>query len=93
MILNDAEAREYLRLKAIFDADVELALFEEQLDHLYNTQLVPVHEREDLEHYPEVRKMPVEKMERHLKCSMESLLDIVSKLRAELKTAQNNNTH
>lgn len=93
MILNDAEAREYLRLKAIFNADVDLDRFEEKLDYLYNTQLVPVHEREDLEHYPEVRKMPVEEMERRLKYSMESLLDIVSKLRGSLKTTQNNNTH
>lgn len=86
MILNDVESREYLRLKAIFNADADLARFEEQLDYLYNTQLVPVHAREDLERYPEVHKMPVEKMERHLKCYMESLLDIVSKLRGALKT-------
>ena len=86
VILNDTEAREYLRLKAIFNADVDLARFEEKLDYLYNTQLVPVHAREDLEHYPAVRKMSVEELESRLKCHMESLLDIVSKLRGALKT-------
>ena len=85
MILNDNEANEYLRLKAIFNADAELKRFEEKLDYLYNTQLIPVHEREDIKRYPEVRKMSVEEMERRLKCSMESLLDILSKLRGTLK--------
>lgn len=85
MILNDAEAKEYLRLKAIFNADVDLDLFEKRLDYFYYTQLIPVHSREDLERYPEVPKMPVEELEKRLKCSVESLLDIVSNLRGTLK--------
>ena len=92
MILNDVETKEYLRLKAIFNADADLDLFEKRLDYFYNTQLIPVHAREDLEHYPVVHKIPVEEMEERLKCSVELLSDIVAELRAKLKLTQNNNT-
>ena len=91
MILNDAEAREYLRLKAIYDADVDLDKFKEKLDYFYYTQLIPIQAREDLERYPEVPKMSEENKEKRLKRSVESLLDIVSELRKELKSNQNNN--
>lgn len=93
MILNNAEAKEYLRLKAVFNADAELISLKSQLDYFYNVYLVPVHERVvDLEHYPDT---PAEATEEELKwrtkCLMGSVLDTVSKLQKELKANKNNN--
>ena len=90
MILSDAEAKEYLRLKAVFNADAELISFKRQLDYFYNTYLVPIHEREDHERYPDTPKSSVEDLRRLMKCHVESLLDIVTTLRAKLKLPNNN---
>ena len=85
MILNDAEVKEYLRLKAIFDSDANLDLFEKRLKYFYYTQLIPIHERVDLERYPDTPKATEEELEKRLKCAVEALLDIVSTLRGALK--------
>lgn len=89
--LNDAESKEYLRLKAIFNADAELISINRQLNYFYNIYLVPVHEREDLEQYPKAPKTSVEDLRRLMKDHVESLLDVVTELRAKLKLPQNNN--
>lgn len=91
MILNDAEVKEYLRLKAIFDSDANLDLFEKRLKYFYHTQLIPIHERVDLESYPDTPKATEEDLERLMKVHVESLLDIVSDLRKELKANQDSN--
>lgn len=91
MILNDAEAKEYLRLKAVFNADVKLISFERQIKYFYNVYLVPVHERVDLEHYPDTPKATEEDLQRLMKAHVESLLDLVSELRKELKSNPDSN--
>ena len=92
IILNDSEAKEYLRLKATFNADAKLISFERQIKYFYNVYLVPVHERSDLEHYPGTPKATEEDLECLMKAHVESLLELVSDLRKELKTNQDNNT-
>lgn len=92
MILNDAEAREYLRLKTIFNADAKLISFERQIKYFYNVYLVPVHEREDLERYPDTPKATEDDLERRMKVHVESLLELISDLMNELKANQDNNT-
>ena len=91
IILNDAEAKQYLRLKAAFNADVKLISFERQIKYFYNVYLVPVQERVDLESYPDTPKATEEDLERLMKVHVESLLDIVSDLRKELKANQDSN--
>ena len=85
MILSDAEAKEYLRLKAIFNADVTLDLFEDNLEYFYFTRLVPTHERVDLERYPVKPKITEDAAEDTIRKKAETLLKMVAELRAKLK--------
>lgn len=91
MILNDDEAKEYLRLKAIFNADTDLDLFEDNLEYFYFTRLVPVHERVDLKRYPVKSKITEDVAEDTIRKKAETLLKMVEELRAKLKLLQNNN--
>ena len=91
IILNDAEAKEYLRLKAIVNADIDLAQFENSLDYFYNTQLVPIYARTDLKRYPEKPSMLAVDAEESIRKLALTLLDMVAKLRAKLKLQQNTN--
>lgn len=100
MILNDAEAKGYLRLKSIADAintatyiNETLDSFEEKLKYFYFTQLVPVHERGDLKKYPERPKVSETVAENTTRVRAKTLLDMTSELRAALKIIQDNNTH
>lgn len=88
--LNDAESKEYLRLKAIFNADAKLISFKRQLEYFYNVYLVPVHERVNLVQYPNTPKATEENLEYLMKTHVESLFELVSDLRKELKANQNN---